>query len=198
MAGIMASSASVQQQCIKQGSRQLISAAEQDNELIKRCQQGELRAFEQVYRQHEQILLNLGLRMLGSKEDAEDAVQMAFLRLYRSIENYRFNAKFSTYLYRIMMNVCLDQLQKRQRRKTQDLEANDVTYTPGVEIRLQLEEAISALPDRMRGCFVLFAMQGLKQEEIAGIMNLSLGAVKAHVYQAKSKLRALLSERDSE
>ncbi|MFQ5633214.1 MAG: RNA polymerase sigma factor [bacterium] len=163
------------------------------HEVIRDCQKGDLRAFESIYRHFEQSLLNLGLRMLGKKEDAEDAVQMAFLKLYRGIKNFRFNAKFSTYLFRIMMNCCFDALQKRKRDSMQNVEDLAFVYTPNVDLKLQIEDAIEKLPERMRACFVLFAIQGMKQEDIANIMNLSVGAVKSHVFQAKAKLRVLLT-----
>ena len=139
-------------------------------------------------------MLNIGLRMLGSREDAEDAVQMAFLKLYRGISGYRFEAKFSTFLYRIMVNCCLDALQKRKRSSHRQAELASVAFDPKIDLKMQLEEAIAALPDRMRACFVLFAIHELKQQDIASILELSVGAVKSHIFQAKAKLRALLSE----
>ena len=132
--------------------------------------------------------------MLHSREDAEDAVQMAFLRLYRSIATYRFEARFSTYFYRIMMNCCFDLLKKRQRLPQQQPEIAQAAASPTVDLKLQLEEAIAGLPDRMRACFVLFAVHDVKQQEIARIMELSLGAVKSHIFQAKARLRDVLSD----
>lgn len=154
-----------------------------------------MRAFEVIYRHFEQSLLNLGLRMLGRKEDAEDAVQMAFLKLYKGIRNYRFDAKFSTYLFRVAVNCCLDLLQKRKRSEVRALEDIHFTAAPNVELKIQLEDAISQLPERMRACFILFAIQGMKQDEIASIMNVSIGAVKSHIFQAKAKLRVLITDR---
>jgi len=91
----------------------LVRELENEHEIIRRCQQGDLRAYEIIYRHFEPALLGLGLRMLGRQEDAEDAVQTAFLRLYRAINQFQFSAKFSTYFFRIMMNVCFDLMQKR-------------------------------------------------------------------------------------
>jgi len=132
--------------------------------------------------------------MLGRQEDAEDAVQTAFLKLYRAINQFQFSAKFSTYLFRIMMNVCFDVIQKRRRKKEQDARELEISHSPGVELRLQLEEAINTLPEGMRACFVLFALEEMKQDEIAGILNLSVGTVKAQVFHAKARLRTLLSD----
>lgn len=136
--------------------------------------------------------------MLGRQEDAEDAVQMAFLKLYRGLGQFQFNAKFGTYLLRIMMNVCFDLLQKRRRRKEQTAEAVEISHAPRVDLRLQIEEAINALPERMRACFVLFAVEEMPQDEIAAILGLRLGTVKAQIFHAKARLRTLLAEAPAE
>lgn len=136
--------------------------------------------------------------MLGRQEDAEDAVQTAFLKLYRGVKQFQFSAKFSTYLLRIMMNVCFDLLQQRRGQKTQGVEAVEISHTPRLDLRLQLEEAINTLPERMRACFVLFAVEEMKQEEVAEILHLSVGTVKAQIFHAKARLRTLLAETPAE
>lgn len=132
--------------------------------------------------------------MLGQQQDAEDAVQTTFLKLYRGVAKFNFNSKFSTYLFRIMMNVCFDALNKKKKMKAEELKEVEQSYAPGVELRLQLEDAIKRLPERMQACFVLFAVQGLKQTEVAKILDMNLGTVKAHIFQAKSQLRTILSD----
>lgn len=132
--------------------------------------------------------------MLGRQEDAEDAVQTAFLKLYRGIGQFQFTAKFGTYFFRIMMNVCFDIMQKRRGNKERAFEEIEISHVPRIDLRLQLEEAINALPERMRACFVLFAVEEMKQDEIAEILNLSVGTVKAQVFHAKARLRALLTD----
>jgi RNA polymerase sigma-70 factor (ECF subfamily) len=135
--------------------------------------------------------------MLGRLEDAEDAMQTTFLKLCRRLNQFQFGAKFSTYLFRIMMNVCFDMLQKRGGKKF-ELSGIELTYLPSVDLRLQLEEAINALPERMRACFVLFAVEEMKQDEIAEILNLSVGTVKAQIFHAKARLRTLLADSPAE
>lgn len=154
-----------------------------------------MRAYEIVFRHFEQALLSVGLRMLGNKEEAEDAMQTAFLKLYRSRGQFQFGARFSTYLFRIMMNVCFDRLRQRKGEHAQELPEHELAYTPGVELRVQLEEAITKLPERMRACFVMFALEDMKQEDIAAALELSVGTVKAQIFYAKQKLRALLDEK---
>lgn len=163
-----------------------------EKKIIKKCQKYDLSAYKMIYDRYEQPLLHTALRMLGQQQDAEDAVQMTFLNLYRGIKNYRYGAKFSTYLFRILINVCFDLLRKRTRMKTQTLEAANLSHTPKHEVKLYLKEAIQVLPERMRACFVLFAIEELKQREIANILNISINGVKSNIYQAKIKLRAML------
>ncbi|MFQ5604994.1 MAG: RNA polymerase sigma factor [bacterium] len=175
-------------------SEQLVPDLKNEREVIQRCQRGDMRAFEKIYRHYQQPLLNLGLRMLGRMEDVEDAVQTTFLKLYRGIEQFRFGAKLQTYLFRIMLNVCFDQLQKKKQKPAEFLEKTETVYQTDNELKIQLEEAIQALPQRMRACFVLFPVQQCKQKEIAEILDMNLSTVKAHIFQAKTRLRRALAE----
>lgn len=172
---------------------ELVPELKNEKEVIRRCQRAELAAFETVYRHYEQALLNIGLRMLRNQQDAEDAVQTTFMKLYHGIARFSFKSKFNTYLYRILMNVCFDMLNRRRHRAEQ-LSVNDeqVAYFD-IDLKLHLEEAIDALPDRMRACFTLFAVQEMKQTEVAEILDMNIGTVKATIFQAKAKLRAFLS-----
>ena len=94
----------------KRRKEELLQELENERELVQRCQAGELAAYEILYRHFELPLLSFGLRMLGRQEDAEDALQTTFLKLYRGVAKFNFDSKFSTYLFRIMMNVCFDGL----------------------------------------------------------------------------------------
>lgn len=136
--------------------------------------------------------------MLSQQQDAEDALQITFLKLYRSLRNFRFDSSFGTYLFRIMVNVCFD---IRKTRKLQKVELDEATlpaFQVNHDLQIQLEQAIRVLPERMRVCFVLFAIEGLKQNDIAEILELSVGAVKSHIFQAKARLRKLLADNSKE
>ncbi len=159
--------------------------------LILRCQQGDVSAFKQVYDTYGDLLVRLAIRMLGNRQDAEDAVQTTFVRLFQRIGQFRHQARFRTYLVRMTLNSCYDQLQSR--RPLLDLEnAMHVTANPDPETGMVLQQALERLPERMRACFILFAVEGWSQLEIAEAMHITVGAVKAHIYQAKVRLRALL------
>jgi len=169
---------------------------ESERALIRRCQDGDLSAYEALYRRYEQPMLSLAYRMLGSREEAEDALQDSFLNLYRYIGKYRFGAAFSTWFYRIVANVCHDRLRKRKRAGQVPL---DSAPEPGAEddseIRVHLERAIHDLPHRMKACFVLHVQEGFKIREIAEMLGTREGTVKVHVFRAKARLRRALAPR---
>ena len=172
----------------------------QEDQIIKDCQNKNIGAYKMIYDRYEQPLLHTALRITGQYQDAEDAVQMTFIKLYKSIGNYHFGAKFSTYLFKILINTCFDLLKKKGRIKTSDIDLNKISASPynSLDEKIYLEDAILKLPDRMRACFVLFAVEGVPQNEIANILNISVGGVKSNVFHAKSRLRAFLSNPDVE
>ena len=86
-----------------------------ESDIVHRCQQYDLSAYKMIYERYEQPLLHTAVRMLGQLQDAEDAVQITFLKLYRGIQNYNYSSRFSTSLFRILMNACFDILRKRKR-----------------------------------------------------------------------------------
>ncbi len=164
----------------------------QETDVVRRCQEGDIDAYRWLYDRYHQALLHTALRILGQQQDAEDAVQTAFIKLYKGVHGFKHQSKFSTYLFRILMNVCFDQLEKRKRMSGKSMDNIDIPEKPMQELRVQLDQAIDLLPEQQKACFVLFAMEGLKQDEISEIMGLSLGGVKSNIFHAKRKLRELL------
>jgi RNA polymerase sigma-70 factor (ECF subfamily) len=151
-----------------------------------------------IYEHYEQPLLRTARRILRQQQDAEDAVQSTFLKLYRGIGRFQYRSKFSSYLFRILLNTCFDSVDKKKRRAEEPLEWSNPSSEEEYGTRLDLEDAIGRLPERMRNSFVLFAVEGFKQEEIADILNMKLGTVKANIFHAKSRLRTLLSGSEKE
>ena len=166
----------------------------QEKEIVRRCQNGDVSAYKKIYDRYEQPLLHTALRMLGHQQDAEDAVQTTFIRLFRGIRQFRHEAKFSTYLFRILMNVCLNELNRKKRMRMQTLNNVIVSQAPTHDLRMQLERAVGELPEQQKACFVLFAMEEIKQEEIAEMLGLSLGGVKSNIHHAKKRLRSILGD----
>lgn len=165
-----------------------------ENEIVKRCQAGDIGAYQQIYLRYSPMLLQTALRLLGNQQDAEDAVQTAFLKLYRYIHKFQFGSKFSTYLYRIMLNVCFNDLKKRKKDQHDALENVNLKENPQHDLKINLEAAITKLPEKMRICFTLFAIQGFKQEEIAEMLKLSVGTIKANIFHAKTRLKSALKD----
>jgi RNA polymerase sigma-70 factor, ECF subfamily len=167
-----------------------------EKEIIHRAQSGDVAAFRWIYDRYESVLLRTALRMLGARPEAEDAVQNTFIKLFRSIDKFQFRSRFDTWLYRIHMNVCLDLIARRPGMQVTHIQSEPMLAAVQHELRIDLTEAIERLPARMRACFILFAIEELPQAEIAAIMHISIGGVKATIFQAKARLRALLSEKE--
>lgn len=152
-----------------------------------------MQAFEQLYHHFERALFLYAKRML-SFEDAQEAVQISFIKLFKSIGQFRFQSKFSTYLFKILIRSCYD-ISQRKTAKSLDFEHQQLIdkTSSAHELKFQLEDAILKLPERMRQCFVLFAVEGFKQDEIGTMLSVSTGTVKAHIFNAKQRLRKLLT-----
>lgn len=166
-----------------------------ERDLVRRCRAGDKSAYEVLCRQHGPRLMQVAENLLGNSSDAEDAVQQAFVRLYERIGSFRGDAAIGTYLFRILVNVCQDQLRRRPPGPVLEVQDSMVAHTPQLELRVRLQAAIDTLPERMRECFVLFAVHKMKQQEVAQMLEISVGAVKAHIHQAKARLRPLLRDR---
>jgi len=174
-----------------------------DLELAARCRAGDAGAFEELYRQHARRLFSLVVRMIGSVDDAEDLLQEVFLQAHRKLAGFRGDSALGTWLYRLTMNHCLDHLRGRQARMNRateslDDERSDEPMAPSPAIpaqvsRLDLERAITRLPDGARAAFLLHDVEGFEHREIAQILGISEGTSKSQVHKARMKLRAILS-----
>jgi len=160
--------------------------------IIERCRAGDLGAYRQVYDRYGPPLLRTAARILGRPQEAEDAVQETFLKLFRGIGAFRSGARFSTYLFQILHNTCMDMLRKRK-PAVADVAEMDVFGAPSShELAHSLAQAVDSLPVQMRACFVLFAVEQFSLEEAADILGVSVGTIKASVHRARKKLRAWL------
>lgn len=178
-----------------------------DEELIKRFQQGDLRAFDVIVGRYKDQLLNFAFRFLGNMEEAQDVVQETFLRLYRNKNAYRRIAKFSTWLYTISSNLAKTELRKRKRRKLvsisdlgfedkeyeiEDHRANTERQADSSLKEKIIQSAIEELPPRFRQVIILRDIQELSYEEVGKILNIPLGTVKSRVNRARLKLQEKL------
>ena len=146
-----------------------------------------------LYEHYVKTIYGFCLRMLNNKQDSEDAVQTIFHNLYLKISQFTFTSQFSTYLFAITRNVCNDIISKRP-NMNEDLEKATYSAVHTPEFKEDLAIAISRLPTKTRECFVLFAVQGYPQSEVAKLLNIEVGTVKALVFQARRKLIAWLGD----
>ena len=182
---------------------------EQELAVIRRVQRGDTDAFEALVAAYEKNVFNVALQMTGNREDAQDMTQEAFLKAYSSLSSFRGDSKFSSWLYRIVSNVCLDFKRRQGRRPSSSLTVED---DEGENIQLDIadesqspeallerkmtREAVRAglqqLPDEQRQILLLREIQGLSYEEIGEAMGLEAGTVKPRIFRARKKLCAFL------
>lgn len=184
---------------------------EGDLVLVDRVVAGDRRAFEALVRRHERRVFRVTLAVLGNAEDAEEAMQDTFVKAFRHIEQFRRESRFTTWLTRIAVN---EALQKRQARKStlslDEIGEADVKVFPHrshqwhedpeklfgkQEVRTMVEDAIRALPPIYRETFVLRDVEGLRAEEAAEILGLTLPAIKSRLLRARLLMREALAAR---
>ena len=183
----------------------------QDELLIRRAQSGDEGAFEQLLLAHQKSVYNLCLRMAGNPDDALDLSQEAFIRAWRALGQYQFDAAFSTWLFRLTSNICIDFLRKQKRQQHMSLTATDEDESgeefavpdpaPGPEEqavhnerRQAVARAMAALPEDYRAVMQLRAVEELSYEQIAEILDIKVGTVKSRLARARTQLRKILKD----
>jgi RNA polymerase sigma-70 factor, ECF subfamily len=186
-----------------------------DAELIREAQRGNQAAFEELVRQYDGPVLRLAFHMTRSEQDAQDIYQEAFLKAYRNIGSFRFECSFYTWIYRIVTNLCLDHLRKRQVRKE---ESGVITDSDGEsfdmldqvadvrsgaspekdlmrrELGKRIAKALEKLTPRERMVFEMKHYQGLKLRTIGEILNTTEETAKNTLFRGTQKLRAALRD----
>ncbi|HET9794677.1 MAG TPA: RNA polymerase sigma factor [Thermoanaerobaculia bacterium] len=173
-----------------------------DAALLAGCRAGDRSAFEELYRVHGERMKSVAANLLGDRAEAEDAVQEAFVRIFRSSASFEGRSRFSTWIYRVVVNCCYDLL--RRRRPTISLEEAPlesgeplagIAGSPDPALRRALDQGLATLPPRQRSAFVLFAVEGFSHREISEILDVSPGNSKTLVFEAKRRLARLLEPR---
>ena len=180
-----------------------------DAKWVKQAQKGDSTAFEQLVLAHQNQIYRLCFRMVGNAEDAADMVQEAFLKAWRNLDRFQGDAAFSTWLYRLASNCCLDFLRSQKRRPTvsmtsedeegeeQTVEVADNSATPE-ETLLQKEEqreiaqAMASLDEEQRQILTLRVVNDLSYTEIAELLTIKEGTVKSRIARARENLRKKL------
>ncbi len=179
------------------------------DELAKRAGRGDDRAFEELVEQNKDKVYSMALRYTGNPEDAFDISQEVFLKVWRSLPSFKNEAKFSTWLYRIVMNVCTDHHRKRSRVKTVPLvwpdeegdtvELPDETYSPeqhalDAELSEELRAAVSSLKEEWRQVFLMRELGDMSYTEIATALGIEEGTVKSRLFRARRQLQEMLQK----
>ncbi len=160
-----------------------------DGPLVERAQRGDRFAFEQLVERHQHRLFTLAARTLGSRSDAEDAVQDAFLRAWRSIGSFRGGSLFSTWLYRICVNAAHDQRMRRSADPVEPVESADPRDRfADQELSGELQRALEAIDPAQREVVVLYDVLGASYAEIAEITGTAEGTVKSRLFRGRAEL----------
>jgi RNA polymerase sigma-70 factor (ECF subfamily) len=177
-----------------------------DADILARAQAGDHQAFAQLYSLHKRRIYSLCLRMVGNVAEAEDLTQEAFLQLHRKIGTFRGDSAFSTWLHRLAINVVLMQLRKKglslisldeamepapEEGPGRSFGAPDLTLSGAID-RLALQRAVASLPAGYRLIFILHDIEGFEHNEIAAMLDCSIGNSKSQLHKARLKLRDAL------
>ena len=178
-----------------------------DELLLRRACKGDVQAFEELMQSHESRIYAIALRMMGNREDAQDCAQEAMVRIYRAMGSFKGQSALATWIYRITMNTCLDELRRRKARKVTSLDSlvdtgwspTDTGDTPeehGLRVEKQnaLNQAIQSLLDDMRAAIILRDVKGYSYDEIASILDANVGTIKSRISRGREKLREILSK----
>ena len=174
-----------------------------DNQLMLDFVRGDESAFAVLFERHRKRVLNTAYHFLGDRDAAQDAAQEVFVKVYTSGKAYRPNAAFTTWLYRITANACLDEVRKRKRsRLATNEELLDCIVDPAAspevqarsnELAREVRAAIASLPESQRLAVILQRYEGLPYQQIADVLKTSVPAVESLLFRAKHSLRRALS-----
>ena len=184
---------------------------EQELALIRAMQRGDQEAFAKVLAAYEKQVYNLCLRMTANHEDAADLTQEAFLKVWRGVGNYKFESSFSTWIFRLTSNVCIDFLRSKKRRPTisltqeeeqdgaAELEVPDAAPLPEEQLlqrerQREIAAAMTQLDEEFRMILTLRVLDDLSYEQIAEVMDLKVGTVKSRLARARTKLKNILTK----
>ncbi len=177
-------------------------AIQSDNDIIEQIRKGDARKYSLIVDHHKNQAYALAFRLVGEKREAEELVQDAFVRAFRSLDQFRGDAKFSTWLYRIVYNLCMTRVTRRRTRpdsvdiREEMLDNVFVDEEAGPDERMEndeyntiVAEEIQQLPEKFKSAVTLFYLQEMSYEEMMTVLNLPLGTVKTNLFRGRNLLR---------
>ena len=171
-----------------------------ERELVEACRRGEREAFDQLVLRHQRDIYRLCYRYVNNHEDADDLAQEVFVKAWRAIPRFRGDSSFSTWLYRIAVNACLN-FRAARRPASEELPETLADPRAGAEARVEdeeeasrIREAVSRLPEKQRATLILSVYHELSHEEVAEILGSTVGTVKANLFHALANLRKRMAE----
>jgi RNA polymerase sigma-70 factor (ECF subfamily) len=181
------------------------SSVSSDYTLAQAATKGDMLAFEELYSRHHRRVYSLCMRMLQNTHEAEDLTQEVFIQLYRKIGSFRGDSAFTTWLHRMTVNQVLMHFRKRtvkfekttEEGDTPEQIVNGTENTSRLQIidKIALDNAIAQLPDGYKSVFVLHDVEGYEHEEVAKILNCSVGTSKSQLHKARLKMQKLLKKK---
>jgi RNA polymerase sigma-70 factor (ECF subfamily) len=182
--------------------------------LIEKSKRGDVESFEILIKSYQTLAYNIAFRMLGNIEDANDATQDALVKVFKSIQSFQGQSSFSTWLYRIVTNTCLDELRKRKRQKVYsyhnpvemkdgEMERDVVDPSSNTEEILEkreeiksIQDAIQALPEQHKTVIILRDIKGLSYEQISEILDCPHGTIKSRISRARLALKEIIMNKE--
>jgi RNA polymerase sigma-70 factor (ECF subfamily) len=164
----------------------------QERAVLDRCAEGDERAIRWILNRYRDRVVRLATHVLHNPREAEDVAQEAFVKVFRQIGQFRGDSGFYAWLYRIVINLCLDRMRRKCMTAELPLEetiCSFIAYTPDVEKRLSVEQVLNSLTPPMRAALVLREVEGLEYSEIADVLEIPVGTVRSRLNTAREQFR---------
>ncbi len=175
--------------------------SELDINLIKKCVDGDLKSFDQLISRYERNAFAMALRYLGNYDDASDVTQEALIKVYKNISKFRFEASFTTWLYRIVINTAKDFLKKKNREKVvsiddtqkefkdENKDQNPQEHTERQEVKSEVHRALEKISENYRMVIVLKDIQGFTYDQISEMLEIPIGTVRSRISRGRVELK---------